>query len=221
MELNGELNRIDNIKLNILSDFEDFYDSDSDAKSSESTGFEITYNRFRDQANKLQELNLLKSIGVPTINIVPVQSVAVADPRQKVIVYTDLSKHGGKGKVLVTFDEANLMYRNKMCSLLSSNYDGYTYKYVQIGKRRFWIKMLNVDLKASQVVQVQELSNQYNYLIKYPIFSIDYTFDNGKQVAVDFNSIQSLKNLSLDNLFSAVEIVKELKNYFINFNHQK
>ena len=194
--------------ISIKSDFVDFYDTYV-SNFNDTSGKNIEYKRTRLYNNKVEEIKKLKQLGIKTIDIVPVSSIYVPN-NQLLVVYSDITKHNGLGKVVTTYAEANMMYQNRLCSVLSPQYDGYTYKYVQVGKRRFWVIIKNTGLVESYLYSIQELESKYNSLIRLPIFSIDYTFVNGEQVAVDFNTVQSLNKINLNSVIDLKSLYKEL-----------
>ena len=196
------------MSINIKSDFIDYYDTYISSLKADSNK-EITYNRYRLYRNKVEELSKLRELGIKTIDIVPVSNVYVPN-NQMLVIYNDITKHDGSGKIVTSYSEANMMYKNKLCSILSPQYDEYTYKYVQVGKRRFWVIIKNTGLVESYLYSIQELESKYNSLIRLPIFSIDYTFVGGEQIAVDFNTVQSLNKINLNRILDAKSVYNEL-----------
>lgn len=198
----------------IISNFKDYYDSYFEENITEEyAGVEMSYIRKRVYQNKILELKALKDIGIPVIDIEPINRVFNIDNKDLVIVYTDITEHNGNGKLVLDFNEANMLYSNRLCSKLSKQYDGYTYKFLQIGKRKFWLIIQNDEhLKESRLVKIDEFEEGYTKGINIPIFSIDYTLINGVQTAVDFNTTQSLSKLNFKAYMSAEEVSLEVYN---------
>ena len=91
-------------RLKINSDFNDYYD----ILSSEST---LTYDRFLKGApQRASDLKFLRRLGLKTIELKPVSSFFMDDG--PIVVYTQPDLHNGKGKKILSLDEANTLYAN-------------------------------------------------------------------------------------------------------------
>ncbi len=196
----------------IISDFVDYYDSYfKENIKAEYAGEELTYVRKRKYENKILELMALKNIGIPVIDIKPITKVFDITNKDLVIVYTDIEGHSGNGKLVLDFNEANMLYPNRLCSRISRQYDGYTYKYLKIGNKQFWLVIQNDNyLREHKLVSISELTKGYNYNIDIPIYSIDYVLFNNIQTAVDFNTTQNLSKLNFQNYMSEEEVSLEI-----------
>lgn len=204
-----------NKNIKIKSSFTDYYDYLSD-----DTALEV-YKRDRTNTDKVEDLRLLQALGLKTIELQPANRILI-DPSKRVIVYTDLSRHNGEGKMLTSLSTVRITYPNKLCSIFHEPVDGIirTYKFLQIGKRRFWVYITNKGLLEDKVENIQEIESAYNYYLKLPIYSIDYIFANNglTQLAVDFNSVQNLQKLGIDKLISANDVVLEIYDSLIEYN---
>lgn len=198
----------------IISDFEDYYDKYfEDNIKKEYAGEEISFIRKRCYDNKVMELKALKDIGISVINIEPINRIFNVQNTDLIVVYTDISGHNGNGKLVLDFNEANMLYSNRLGSKLSKQYDGYTYKFLQIGIRKFWLVIKNDQyLRESELVGIQEFEKGYTKGINIPIFSIDYTLVDGVQTAVDFNTTQNLSKLNFKTYMSEEEVCLEIYN---------
>lgn len=198
----------------IISDFEDYYDKYFEENIKEEyAGEDICFVRKRAYVNKVLELKALKDIGIPVINIEPINKIFNVNNKDLIVVYTDISGHNGNGKLVLDFNEANMLYSNRLCSKLSKQYDGYTYKFLQVGQRKFWLVIENDKyLRESRLVKINEFQKGYTRGINIPIFSIDYTLVNGIQTAVDFNTAQNLSKLNFKNYMSEEEVSLEIYN---------
>jgi hypothetical protein len=198
-------------RLNITSDFKDYYDL-------ESADALVTYTRMlSDSKQRGIDLRYLRSIGVKTIEIKQVNQFV--NDGGKLVVYTDPNKHGGKGKKILSVDEARQSYSNYIASKLYNVTT--TLKYLQVGKRRFKILFERdtfESLDAGKIVSVTELSNEYNRIIGLPIFSIDYIHDGIETIATDYNIVEDLSKLGFEAYMSSEEVRNEIYESLIVYN---
>lgn len=201
--------------FNLASDFTDFYDDCCDSNSV------IVYNRFRNQGmSRGEALNYLKNNGIKTVNFGPFTKFGSST--DKLVVYTNPSLHNFAGKQIHTFNEVALQYTNYMMAEFLEVYGGYTVKYLQIGERRFRMMFFNPEYKnkliEGSMVAVEELPKQYNYAIGLPIYSIDYISNGVEMVAIDFNEVQQLDKIGVNNLITAENVAMEVRNALITYN---
>lgn len=190
------------------SDFTDFYDKLTNNKS------RLKYIRKRVTfGTRIKELSFLNSLGIKTIpyGIVSKLDESIKD-NDKIVVYTNQSMHSSTGKHIYRRREAAGQYRNLVASKYIPNNLGYTLKYLQIGERRFQIILTSTkELNEGTPIYIQELEPRYNNKIKLPIFSIDYVTDGNDWFAVDFNEVQRLDNLNIEDYIKAEDVVLEIK----------
>ena len=200
----------------INSDFKDYYDS---VASNTLTEKSVVYNRIlKNVPGKVTELRNINNLGLKTIKLQPVSKF---DPRtSKVVVYADTQGHRGEGKMVMSLSEANLMYRNKLASEYFECNKELTFKILTVGKRRFKIILRNRNqLIENEVLELQELASGYNYNIACPIFSLDYVKNNeGEMLVCDFNIIQRLDYLGIQNIMSEEEVIKEIYGALVAYN---
>ena len=55
-------------------------------------------------------------------------------------------------------------------------------------------------------------------LIGLPIFSIDYIIDKGIMIATDFSEVENLKELGVEKIITAEEIVEEIRQSILTYN---
>ena len=202
--------------LYINSDFTDYYDKAASNVQDENS---VLYNRIMQNVpGKVEELRTIGKMGNKTIQILPINRMSPTI--NKVIVYTDIKGHRGNGKTIMSLSEANMMYPNKLGTEYFSNYSGYTFKVLTVGKRRFKCILKNIDnLIESETISIEELPSGYNYQIALPIYSIDYIQDNSNQMVIaDFNTIQRLDYLGLEKFMSAEEVLDEIYKALIAYN---
>lgn len=191
--------------LVIKSDFKDFYDNICD-----DTG--IVYNRYL--SNSMQRgvaLNRLRELGIKTIDIKQVTSINRTQAN-KLVVYTNSKLHESKGKMIVPLDEAYEMYPAHLASIFYTSANGITLKYLQIGSLRFRLYFQSdiESLEKGKLYKIEKLSNSNDRFINLPIYSIDYIFNGKDMIATDFNEVQNLEKIYMNNYVSSEDIVKEI-----------
>lgn len=196
--------------LRIESDFSDYYDSIIGNGN-------ILYKRFRTSgASRVKALKMLRANGFNTIDITTASNISREFKR--VVVYTNPNGHGGKGKTIYNLDTALSSYSNYLCSPYIEDTKEYSMKFVQIGTRRFRVMMYNPNLSKpfehGIVTDIEELPSDFNYLIKLPIFSIDYIPFKDIMIVTDFNEVQNLERLGFDKLLSPKEVALEIYKAF-------
>lgn len=199
--------------LCIKSDFKDYYDILSEDNSI------ITYNRYISQCKQRgSALKYLRSLGIRTLEIKQVNQFFRGDG--PIVVYTDPKGHHSVGKNVMTVDDAVQSYSNCIASKYY-NTDNLTIKYLQIGKRRLTLcfkRNKSMSLELGTLIDIKENTAEYNRLIGLPIFSIDYISDGQEMIATDFNEVEDLHRLGIDNYISAYDIVQEIKDALTVYN---
>lgn len=197
----------------IKSDFTDYYDNLQDSNSI------LTYNRYLSECKQRgTALKYVRSLGLKTLEIKPVNKYISLDGN--ILVYTNPKLHNGEGKKIMTVDEAIQSYNNCIASKFYENATN-TVKFLQIGKRRFTLyfeKDNPFDLSNGKLVDIRESISEYNRLIGLPILSIDYIDVNGEMIATDFNEVENLEKLGLQEFLRPEDIIKEIKDSLIVYN---
>lgn len=191
--------------LCIKSDYTDFYDVLSNNNSI------ITYNRYLSQCKQRgSALKYLRSLGIKTLDIKQVNQFFRGDG--PIVVYKDPMGHHGNGKAIMSVDDAMQYYSN----CVASNYynkDGFTIKYLQIGKRRFSLCFKKNDaetLDVGTLIDIKENTSEFNRLIGLPIFSIDYISNGCEMIATDFNEVENLHNINMDRYLDSNTVITEI-----------
>lgn len=191
--------------LCIKSDYTDFYDVLSNNNSI------ITYNRYLSQCKQRgSALKYLRSLGIKTLDIKQVNQFFRGDG--PIVVYKDPMGHNGNGKDIMSVDDAMQYYSN----CVASNYynkDGFTIKYLQIGKRRFSLcfkKNETETLDVGTLIDIKENTSEFNRLIGLPIFSIDYISNGCEMIATDFNEVENLHNINMDRYLDSNTVITEI-----------
>lgn len=199
--------------IKIESNFSDYYDSKA---SVESIG---VYKRYTDNDSRAKILRWLREQGIKTVDIKAVREFD--NSVDNLVVYTNSSLHESKGKSVIELREARIMYPNMPASKFYSEANGETLKVLQVGSRRFRITLKQTEeysLNEGEVVDIKELSPQLNYGIMEPIFSIDYISDGIDMLAVDFNRVQRLDTLGIQNIMTPEEVIDEIRGALIAYN---
>lgn len=200
--------------VRIDSDFIDIYDNLSEYSANR------VYSRFYSrQKGKVYELNKLKRLGVKTIKLEPVYNKSYAS--KDLVVYSDQKKHLGKGKVILRYNEAKLMYNNYLASEYEEESASNVLKYLQIGERRFRLELEyeKRSLEKFTVKDIYEESRSYNKSIPIPIYSIDYININSEMIAIDLNEVENLSRLNITSILSTSEIMDEIEKTLIHYNN--
>lgn len=202
-----------NIKIN--SDFTDFYDVMSDNNAI------LTYNRYlKDSKQRGTSMKYLRSLGIKTIELKQVNSFMREDG--PIVVYTNPTQHHGLGKQIMSVEEAKMSYGNYTASKYYATEGNYTIKVLQIGSRRFSLTFQckeQVSLSLGKLVDIKELPAEYNKLINIPIFSIDYVSNGKEMIATDFNEVENLQQILMNEYISSEEIINELSNSLTLYNN--
>lgn len=192
--------------MRIISDFKDYYDEYFNENAS------MTYERVRKGLGRGRELKILKALGIKTIEVKAVSEFDISNSH--LVVYTNPLKHDYQGKKIVEYGEAQIMYDNHLASKFIEEANGITFKYLQIGTRRFRVYMKNdvpLELKRGRVIEIQEIQSVgYRQFKSNPIFSIDYINIGGEMVAIDFNEVQNLGELGLEEVMDAKAVTEEV-----------
>lgn len=192
--------------MKIVSDFVDYYDVDWNSNDG------IIYERVRKGMGRGRELKMLKELGIQTIEVKAVSEFDITNTH--LVVYTNPLKHDYLGKKIVDYSAARLMYENNLASKFIEEANGITFKYLQVGTRRFRVYMKNdepLELKKGRVIEIQEIQSSRGKQFRgNPIFSIDYINIGGEMVAIDFNEVQHLGELELERVIKKEEVTEEI-----------
>ena len=203
------------------SDFNDYYDTEFDGNTYKHKSY--VYNRMRNNRNhRTIDLLELKKNGIPVLSLNSIARFQLLSPNTKLLVYTRPTLHTGNGKIVLENREAQDLYPNMpgRIWLPHSETEGYSVKYLQIGKRRFKI-MLKGDSDLNdltpKVLNIIELDPEYSRWNKHPIYSVDYIPTKDGLMATDYNIIEDLKRLGMESIISPKEVHSEIVNSFNYF----
>jgi hypothetical protein len=194
-------------QLTIKSDFQDSYDYLQQLGENV-----VVYKRmYSASVGRGVELHWLKQ---RSVNVVELKAVSQFSAHtQKLVVYKNPLKHQFQGKTVMDRDEAMEMYPNALASHFYSECSYKTYKYLQIGKRRWQLELeaFGEELREGKMIGYTELEPGYNNAFSTPIFSVDYLLVGEEYVAIDCNNIQKISHLGIESLISAEEVIKEIR----------
>lgn len=213
-----------NSKANIAldTDFTDYYDylfTAQRASCELAKGVtDIVYRRkMTDRLNKDVSLDTLRKLGIQTIETMPVQRIAGL---QHVVVYTDLTQHTEESKLLLSADEARLMFPNSLASIFRSEAEGLVCKLLNVGSLRYKIILQDdtKSLKQGKVVQVSSLPPAYYPQLGLPIFSIDYIPTSDGLLAITLNTVEKLDSYGFQSILPPEIVKAEVYNALLKYN---
>jgi len=200
--------------IQIVSDFKDYYDN----LSNDVDPLLIYSRNYSDSMSRGESLKWVRDNGIKTIKLGLARQFISS--HKKVVVYTEPKLHQFKGKLIVDTSTAVDLYSTNLVSPYYENTRGVTVKFLQIGSRRYRItfKNDNQTIEEGTITSVEELTPELNYLIRLPIFSLDYIFDGEEMVCVDYNTVQNIGSLGFKDILSPPEIMEEIKKSLLAYN---
>lgn len=200
--------------IQIVSDFKDYYDN----LSNDVDPLLIYSRNYSDSMSRGESLKWVRDNGIKTIKLGLARQFISS--YKKVVVYTEPKLHQFKGKLIVDTSTAVDLYSTNLVSPYYENTRGVTVKFLQIGSRRYRItfKNDNQTIEEGTITSVEELTPELNYLIRLPIFSLDYIFDGTEMVCADYNTVQNIGSLGFKDILSPPEIMEEIKKSLLAYN---
>jgi len=191
--------------MKIISDNTDYYDEMLKQYGNNGIVLDRTANM-----NKIESIKKLKNLGFETIDITSVRNAR----SDKLVVYTDINSHCGKGKTVMYRDEALGAYCNKFCSEYYYN-NPKTHKLLFVGGTMYSLIINNVGLVETEVEQFAEIGGKKIVGLDSIIYSIDYVVDgSGKSIACSLNEMPILKHLvNIEEVLPASIVVNKINNF--------
>ncbi|MBR1454035.1 MAG: hypothetical protein IJ593_05270 [Lachnospiraceae bacterium] len=197
------------------TDFSDYYDAETNNEGA------LIYRRMdSERLQRGQELKLLSSKIKNTIPFGKVSDICKLSDR--VVVYTNVNKHNGEGKIICNSRMALDNFKNYLASPFIENTKGKSVKFLVIGDFIYKIYMHNDEfdntLKAGVVDSIKE-SNKKEFSVKldYPIYSVDFIVKpDGSLVACDFNSVENLSKLGFNKILSIDDILIQINKSLVS-----
>jgi hypothetical protein len=216
-----------NSPLQLRSDFRDWYDAAFDREGP------VFERLSRGGMSRRQMLSYMSEVGlcVPrhglVCDLVPAIMEDFADwPEDsreamqsqilELVVYHDEQAHAGEGKEKVAAAEALARYSDLYASEFipaTPSGVGVSLRYLQVGKRRWWLRYWSQDDWRSNAGQggcevLCEEKPGRPYKIDAPMFAVDFVRAGTKLYAIDFNIAPGL--VPLNGRLRASEVVEQL-----------
>lgn len=138
----------------------------------------------------------------------------------RVVVHLDQRAHAGEGKVLMSVRDALEKYTGEFAvEYIQPTKTGFgvTMRYLQVGRRQFWLKYSSDDDWRSNAGEVNvefifeakgDVLNVFQP-IRHPLFAIDFVIGH-KSFAIDFNESPCLKGTGIEDIMSGLEVFDEI-----------
>lgn len=205
-------------RIAIDSDFLDFYDHAFYSRYNADITWE---RRSRTGMSKRKQFLFLENQGLET----PIHGTVVEVYRElrkghllagdlfdklargllQVVVYLDEYAHRGLGKLQVPLELALDRYPHRYCSEFiqtTPSCDSVSYRYLQVGKKSFWLRYTGHDSWMSNCVEEVDVEylctneDKFKFSIDHPVFAIDFV--PGRVLyAIDFNTAPGLKGTGI------------------------
>ncbi|WP_242248813.1 hypothetical protein [Bacillus cereus group sp. BfR-BA-01328] len=205
-------------EVKLITNFHDYYDHHFD-------GSGVPFLRKHDMGmNRPQMLDYMSSKGIKTVPYGYLHEMAKKYPLYtEVVVYTDISKHQGEGKVRMSLIEALETYPiDTLCTLLCGNL-GESWRVLNVGRRKTILDYHSkVDWRSNvgdvevTVVDCWSRMSSFEGILdpyEFPLVAIDYVKDGNELLAVDLNVAPQLKGTGMEDLVTPEKVVNEMKKY--------
>jgi len=210
------------VAVKLTTDFKDFYDEFLDQE-----GEVLERNRSNEPSRKEMYKTLAKHRLIPSI------TGKVKKFRKKlpwdapVIVFTDVNRHDGGNKMMMSYKEAYLKYENHEMStyIVNKGQEGITYRYVRVGDAIFFFKLKSSSWNSNEgfeVVESERVPEQDALqMIPFdvPLYSIDFVpavDGKGKDwmFAVDLNFAPKLEGSGIESLVTGEEVADLIRTWY-------
>lgn len=209
------------MKVSLKSDFRDYYDYMFDRSG-------VLYERMSEtELSRREAFGKMLSMG---LNIPPVGTPVVFDEfgfsklAPKLVIYHDQYRHRGEGKSLVSWTEGYEVYSDKFASIYvcDEHMPATSYRYLRIGNTVVFLKYTSLNDWRSNCGDVQ-ISQEYslwrdvqdNDPRETPLLAIDFVKSKHDiPFALDWNTSPGLKGTPMQELISASDIVRNIKEWF-------
>ncbi len=199
------------IKLQLKSDFSDFYDYYFDKEGA------VFIRNATGGLPRSQMLRYLQELGFLVPPNAKVKNLAAIYPDKKLVVYTDEMAHRGEGKELLSAKDALEKYPEKHASIYIEESNSISHRLLQVGGKRWWLKYESTDDWRSNVgevkIDIESYKDEYCPLINQPLFAIDFVPSHNDELywAVDFNVAPGIRYSGLEETIKPTEIVNLIK----------
>ena len=216
------------MKISLKSDFWDYYDQWFDSNYGDGLVFEriSTGGMSRQEMFRFfEKIGLAVPVHGTVKTIVTSFEKLIDDPglneklfnMEEIVVYTDTQSHRGEGKIKIKRAEALEKYPDHFCSehiTASPTGHGVSYRFLQVGKRVFWLRYTSRDDWRSNCGDVVidflgEEKSRYHPKISYPLFAVDFIFA-GKAYAIDLNIAPQIRGTGIEGVLPAKEAAEQI-----------
>lgn len=211
------------MKLKLVSDFHDYYDIMFDKEG-------LEFRRFTNEGpNRIQIFSILRGLGLKTPFFGKVEDLLVKFSEDtKIVVYTDITKHCGEGKELITLGEAKNEYRgfwasqyirNELQDVALNTYKGKSTRFLFVGNRFFRMDYISTEDWRSNVGDGdiigchEEVSPKWRNMIYFPLYSIDFVGEY-ELFAIDFNIAPGTIGTGLNKILHPSDAVNAIKKWY-------
>jgi hypothetical protein len=233
-------------KVKLTTDYIDYYDIWLESRHC--TNYDFEFKRIAGNSpetsypHKSDQFRILRDVLGETV--VPHGTMATLYakyPMRSQVVYTEEWRHAAQGKELYTPQQVRDIVsptrpggqwdgsshpRNQLASMfINTGPVATSYKYVQIGKHAFMLKIINPEnwMTNASGAEVEIIDNyvsrvpHYSYL---PVFAIDYIEDSatGVKLACDLNHAPGLRNLGIKDILPPRRAAEAIVEWYENFN---
>ena len=197
--------------MRLLSDHEQWYDRIFDDRGREFHRRAFT----RGGLKKREQLELFDRIGLRTPPHGTVRSLAGTISReQRCVVYEDELEHRGRGKVLLSLDEAERTHPDFYATLFVPT-DSKIVRHVRFGRIGFWIEQRSRfgDWRSNIDDEERLLARSFHLDSPIPrvLWAIDFLPTSFGLLAIDFNTAPELVTIGEASAASEDELASELE----------
>lgn len=223
--------------IQLKSDFQDYYDHHFAGSWQNS---ETAFLRFsNDGLSRPDMFALFQEYGIKTPNfgfvkeLVPSLKAALSvsgrehfEDYLEVVVYFDNYAHRGEQKIRVTYNEALTKYPEHFCVEyvpVQPSGKGFSFRYLRIGLRQFWLQYASPDDWRSNcgAVQIDVLCEEKRindpmdilFLREYPLVAVDFIPYQNHILAIDINTAPGLQKTGIEDYMEAKDVFEEIKSY--------
>lgn len=202
------------MKLRLVTDFPDYYDHHFDNDG------ERFYRKTNSGMDRKSMFSFFAEQNIATPLFGTVKELSqVLDPFSYIVVYTDLHSHQGENKKKICLFEATALGLSDMfASQYVKENKGVSYRYLRVGSLSFWIRyeskewLSNVNTEKIEVITLDE---HVKVISGEPLYAIDFVGNPWNLLAVDYNIAPKIKGTGVEDMLSASEVVRLLKEEII------
>lgn len=194
-------------KVILKTDFRERYDHWFDVMDANTRDYKIFHRLTNGGPNRFEAFNMMKEKG---INVVPYGIVRDFEGDVDLVVYDEIifnkdgmpyqrfePQHRGKGKHLLTKEEAVATKYDHLCTTYQHYFRGYSERQLFIGDKSFLVSyqsdswQSNYNTEVITVISDDGLERCFDY----PLYAIDYVRGvDGKPLALDLNVAPGIPN---------------------------